>query len=172
MANEPERIWIDDERPIGGEVHMFTDPPAKGTEAFVVGYVRADVAEAMARAAVEAALREAAKEVEVHDAKWMRAKYEISYHKKRYDVLGVQRCENKFANILSEDIETAILALIPTGPSALDRVKAEAEARGVERAVKVAKAQHGDPENENGIELCVEAILAEAAAIRAQGDVS
>jgi hypothetical protein len=50
MTEEPERIWIDDERPIGGELHVFTDPPVKGAEEFVVEYIRADLAEAIVRA--------------------------------------------------------------------------------------------------------------------------
>jgi hypothetical protein len=53
MTDEPERIWIDDERPIGGELHVFTDPPVTGAEQFVVGYIRADLAEAIVRAAWE-----------------------------------------------------------------------------------------------------------------------
>jgi len=53
MTDEPERIWIDDERPIGGELHVFTDPPVKGVEELVVGYIRADLAEAIVRAALE-----------------------------------------------------------------------------------------------------------------------
>ena len=57
MSEEPERIWIDDERPIGGELHVFTDPPVKGTEEFVVGYIRADLAEAIVRAALEKAVK-------------------------------------------------------------------------------------------------------------------
>jgi hypothetical protein len=55
MTDEPERIWIDDERPIGGELHVFTDPPVKGVEQLVVGYIRADLAEAIVRAALERA---------------------------------------------------------------------------------------------------------------------
>jgi hypothetical protein len=58
MSKEPERIWIDDERPIGGKLHVFTDPPVKGAEEFVVGYIRADLAEAKLEEALDIALEE------------------------------------------------------------------------------------------------------------------
>jgi hypothetical protein len=58
MTDEPERIWVDDERPIGGELHVFTDPPVTGVEQLVVGYIRADLAEAIVRAALERAADE------------------------------------------------------------------------------------------------------------------
>jgi len=94
----------------------------------------------LVQAAVAAALREAAKQAETRDAKWMREKYDISYRKKRYNLLDVHNCENKFANILSEDIEDAILALItPDAQAALDRVVAAERERiaDLERRLKL-----------------------------------
>jgi hypothetical protein len=66
--------------------------------------------EGLMKEAREMALREAAAIAEAYDAKAMRARYDIIYNKKRFDVLSVMGCENKFANILSEDIASAILA--------------------------------------------------------------
>ena len=94
----------------------------------------------LVQAAVAAALREAAKQAETRDAKWMREKYDISYRKKRYNLLDVHNCENKFANILSEDIEDAILDLItPDAQAALDRVVAAERGRiaDLERRLKL-----------------------------------
>ena len=94
----------------------------------------------LVQAAVAAALREAAKQAETRDAKWMREKYDISYRKKRYNLLDVHNCENKFANILSEDIEDAILDLItPDAQAALDRVVAAERERiaDLERRLKL-----------------------------------
>ena len=74
MIEEPERIWIDDERPIGGELHVFTDPPVKGVEQLVVGYIRADLAEAIdAHALVRAALERAALCLDVDEYQYVDA---------------------------------------------------------------------------------------------------
>jgi hypothetical protein len=62
-------------------------------------------------AIVRAALESAAEQAKERDAKWMRKTYEVTYAKLRYDLVGVRACENKFANVLSEDIEDAILSL-------------------------------------------------------------
>ena len=59
MTDAPKRIWIDDERPIGGELHVFPNPPAIGAEDFVIAYHRADLSANLVRAALERAAREA-----------------------------------------------------------------------------------------------------------------
>ena len=101
---------------------------------------RCEEADDLVQAAVAAALREAAKQAETRDAKWMREKYDISYRKKRYNLLDVHNCENKFANILSEDIEDAILALItPDAQAALDRVVAAERERCINLAATWSK---------------------------------
>lgn len=46
----PERIWVDDERSIGGELNVFTDPPVKEAENFVVKYIRSDLSKADVKA--------------------------------------------------------------------------------------------------------------------------
>jgi hypothetical protein len=42
MADAPERIWVDDERPIGGQVHVWDEMPDDGKE-YCTEYVRADL---------------------------------------------------------------------------------------------------------------------------------
>lgn len=47
MTNTPEtmapaRIWIDDERPIGGSCHVYNDEPQSLALKYVTEYVRAD----------------------------------------------------------------------------------------------------------------------------------
>jgi hypothetical protein len=83
MTDEPERIWIDDERPIGGELHVFTDPPVKGVEQLVVGYIRADLAEAIVRAALERAARVADKEIFHFTGHWVGALLEVEFKRIR-----------------------------------------------------------------------------------------
>lgn len=76
-------------------------------------------------------------------------------------------------NSESQHWSTLILALIHSGPSALDRVVAEAEARGRERAAKIAetrwKVWH-TTEGNCGVECDATACEEIAAAIRAQGE--
>jgi hypothetical protein len=67
--------------------------------------------DAVARARADA-LKEAAKLAWDLDAKYMRSQYKIEHNRKRYDVSGVEGCEDKAANVISEDIHNAILALI------------------------------------------------------------
>lgn len=42
-ARGPERIWVDDERPIGGSVNVYNEP-SEGALKYCVPYVRADLA--------------------------------------------------------------------------------------------------------------------------------
>lgn len=44
-SEAPERIWVEDERPIGGAVHVWNEP-SSFTDEFVTGYVRADLYDA------------------------------------------------------------------------------------------------------------------------------
>ena len=44
MTDSPERIWIDDERPIGGGCHVYNEWTG-GVERYCVEYVRADLYE-------------------------------------------------------------------------------------------------------------------------------
>jgi len=76
--------------------------------------LRVQLAEAQAQAqtARNDALREAAKLAWDMDAKYLRKQYVVDHNRKRYDISGVERCENKTANVISEDIHNAILALI------------------------------------------------------------
>jgi hypothetical protein len=83
MTDEPERIWIDDERPIGGELHVFTDPPVKGVEQLVVGYIRADLAEAIVRAAWEKAAAEIAPHPDHDKADWTEFAWECDRQAQR-----------------------------------------------------------------------------------------
>lgn len=55
---DQERIWIDDERKIGGSVHVY-DTPDEGVLKYCTEYVRADLSNARMRAVAEA-VREAA----------------------------------------------------------------------------------------------------------------
>lgn len=56
MREGPERIWIEDERPFGGDCHVC-DEPSEAVEQYSVAYVRADIHQA-ALTHVEAAERE------------------------------------------------------------------------------------------------------------------
>lgn len=42
MTKAPERIWVEDERPEGGSVHVY-DAPAGGVVDYTIEYVRADL---------------------------------------------------------------------------------------------------------------------------------
>jgi len=68
--------------------------------------------QAQAQTARNDALREAAKLAWDMEAKYLRKQYVVDHNRKRYDISGVERCENKTANVISEDIHNAILALI------------------------------------------------------------
>ena len=56
----PDLIWIDDERPIGGELHVYTEW-SQSVEQYCVPYVRRDIVEKMVQEARDQAFREAAK---------------------------------------------------------------------------------------------------------------
>jgi hypothetical protein len=56
MTQAQKRIWTDDERPIGGDLHVFTNPPAIGAEDFVIEYHRADLSADLVRAVLERAM--------------------------------------------------------------------------------------------------------------------
>jgi hypothetical protein len=46
MSEGPERIWVEDERPIGGRVHVGEDTDQDLASPYVVRYVRADLYDA------------------------------------------------------------------------------------------------------------------------------
>jgi hypothetical protein len=54
MTNMPEQIWVDDERPEGGEVHVWVDLQMAARDC-ATEYVRKDIADARVAAAYEAA---------------------------------------------------------------------------------------------------------------------
>ena len=58
--NGPDLIWIDEERPIGGELHVYTEW-SQPVEQYCVPYVRRDIVEKMVQEARDQAFREAAK---------------------------------------------------------------------------------------------------------------
>jgi len=92
----------------------FVDYEAYRTLAAERDDLRAQLAEAQAQVqtARDDALREAAKLAWDMDAKYLRKQYVVDHNRKRYDISGVDRCEKKTANVISEDIHNAILALI------------------------------------------------------------
>jgi len=83
-------------------------------------------AKAQAQTARDDALREAAKLAWDMDSKYLRKQYLVEHNRKRYDVAGVERCENKTANVIAEDIHNAILAMIQPTPTT-DRTDAATE---------------------------------------------
>jgi hypothetical protein len=70
-----------------------------------------DAANARADQARDAALVEAASMVLTIDADTFKKRYQAQFNRKRYDVDGVLRCQNRALNIQAEDARDAILAL-------------------------------------------------------------
>lgn len=58
MSDAPERIWVDDERPLGGICHVYSELDVNARK-WVIEYVRADIVDALVAEKVREALTEA-----------------------------------------------------------------------------------------------------------------
>lgn len=61
----PERIWIEDERAEGGDVHIYTDLPELAQQ-FATSYIRADLLDAHIGAVLEETAKECEQSIDQH----------------------------------------------------------------------------------------------------------
>ena len=59
MSDAPERIWVEDERPLGGICHVYSELDVNARK-WAIEYVRADIVDALVAEKVREALTEAA----------------------------------------------------------------------------------------------------------------
>ena len=121
MSDQPDKVYTswdigqkDDacvlfsRRGEDGSIHVLDSLQGDAAREFVrtVESHRADLDRVF-----DAALEAAAEVASNTDAKHMRQTYKIEHNRKRYDVNGVERCEDMVANVIAEDATAAIRAL-------------------------------------------------------------